>query len=139
MNSNRKTTDSNPNPNPNPNPIQNRRSLFRPAPPTPTPRNIQELPDVVYVTSPLQEEEVPPPLPPKLKRRQTIASLPPTHDPPPLPPKLKSPKQTMEPQFVYINSSNGYIDKEVSQLKIRVNQLEEELRRIKILLEKQNK
>jgi len=133
MNSNRKTTDSNPNPNPN------RRSLFRPAPPTPTPRNIQEVPDVVYVTSPLQEEE-PPPLPPKLKRRQTIASLPPTHNPPPLPPKLKSPKQTTEPQFVYVNSSNGYIDKEVSQLKIRVNDLEEELRQIKSLLyEKQNK
>lgn len=90
---------------------------------------IQEVPNVTYVT--VTREPSPPPLPPKL-RQQPKERLLPKQRVPPIEPRER-------PQTVYINSSNGYIDKEVSNLKIRVNKLEQELEAIKKLLEKQNK
>lgn len=42
-------------------------------------------------------------------------------------------------EYVYINSSNGYLDKQVSVLNNRINNLEREIKLLKILLEKQNK
>lgn len=45
-------------------------------------------------------------------------------------------KQT---EYVYINSSNGYLDKQITLLNKRVHDLEREIKLLKILLEKQNK
>ena len=45
-------------------------------------------------------------------------------------------KQT---EYVYINSSNGYLDKQITILNDRVHRLEREIKLLKILLEKQNK
>ena len=108
----------------------NRRSLFRATPIHPLIED-KDVPNVTYVTvTPREPSPPPPPLPPKQrpppKQRLSRESL------------IESPSQP-QPQSVYINSSNGYIDKEVSKLRIRVNQLEHELQTIKKLLEKQNK
>ena len=48
-------------------------------------------------------------------------------------PSLKTPQQ----EYVYVNSSNGYLDREVTLLKERVHQLESEIRLMKIMIEKQ--
>jgi hypothetical protein len=45
-------------------------------------------------------------------------------------------KQT---EYIYINSSNGYLDKQITVLNERVHHLEREIKLLKILLEKQNK
>lgn len=42
-------------------------------------------------------------------------------------------------EYVYINSSNGYLDKQITVLNDRVHHLEREIKLLKILLEKQNK
>lgn len=124
-----------------PNLNLNRRSQFRATSIHPL---IEDVPNVTYVTvTPREPSPTPPPLPPKL-RQQPKERLPPKESPPPRerPPRERPPRETLiEPQTqtVYINSSNGYIDKEVSKLRIRVNQLEHELQTIKKLLEKQNK
>lgn len=51
----------------------------------------------------------------------------------PVSPPLKS------TEYVYINSSNGYLDKQITILNDRVHYLEREIKLLKILLEKQNK
>lgn len=51
----------------------------------------------------------------------------------PISPPLKS------TEYVYINSSNGYLDKQITILNNRVHHLEREIKLLKILLEKQNK
>lgn len=51
----------------------------------------------------------------------------------PISPPLKS------TEYVYINSSNGYLDKQITVLNNRVHHLEREIKLLKILLEKQNK
>ena len=42
-------------------------------------------------------------------------------------------------EHIYINSSNGYLDKQITILNDRVYNLEREIKLLKILLEKQNK
>ena len=42
-------------------------------------------------------------------------------------------------EYVYINSSNGYLDKQITILNDRVHHLEREIKLLKILLDKQNK
>ena len=42
-------------------------------------------------------------------------------------------------EYIYINSSNGYLDKQITILNDRVHNLEREIKLLKILLEKQNK
>ena len=54
-------------------------------------------------------------------------------NPNPISPPLKS------TEYVYINSSNGYLDKQITILNDRVYHLEREIKLLKILLEKQNK
>ena len=54
-------------------------------------------------------------------------------NPNPISPPLKS------TEYVYINSSNGYLDKQITILNDRVYNLEREIKLLKILLEKQNK
>ena len=51
----------------------------------------------------------------------------------PISPPLKS------TEYVYINSSNGYLDKQITLLNNRVHHLEREIKLLKILLEKQDK
>ena len=50
-----------------------------------------------------------------------------------------SPPLNKKTEYIYINSSNGYLDKQITTLNNRVHQLENEVKLLKILLEKQNK
>ncbi len=53
--------------------------------------------------------------------------------------KTEESEKEKEPDYVFINSSNGYLDKEVTSLKIRVHRLEKELKILKSLLKKEKK
>lgn len=63
----------------------------------------------------------------------------PSNRPPTPIPSAMCNELTGKRDYVYINSSNGYLDREVTTLKSKVNTLEAEIKLLKILLQKQNK
>ena len=64
------------------------------------------------------------------------SNRPPTPIPPP---SLSLNDSNGKQEYVYINSSNGYLDREVTVLKSKVQILEAEIKLLKILFQKQNK